>query len=86
MPPEIGSQDVIIQGPETHDIPGLINLFGIESPGLTASLSLADMSVTGPAWSKLTLAANAEYFFRSFVAFILVARKSTRSPLQQGPV
>ena len=32
----------MIQGPETHDIPGLINLFGIESPGLTASLALAD--------------------------------------------
>ena len=42
VPPEIGSQDFMIQGPETHDIPGLINLFGIESPGLTASLALAD--------------------------------------------
>jgi L-2-hydroxyglutarate oxidase LhgO len=42
VPPEIGSQDFMIQGPERHDIPGLINLFGIESPGLTASLALAD--------------------------------------------
>ncbi|NGO52954.1 NAD(P)/FAD-dependent oxidoreductase [Allomesorhizobium camelthorni] len=42
VPPEIGSQDFMIQGPETHGIPGFINLFGIESPGLTSSLALAD--------------------------------------------
>jgi hypothetical protein len=29
--------DFLIQGPAQHGIPGLINLFGIESPGLTAS-------------------------------------------------
>ncbi|WP_419896678.1 NAD(P)/FAD-dependent oxidoreductase [Roseomonas sp. USHLN139] len=34
-------QDFVIQGTETHGRAGLINLFGIESPGLTASLSLA---------------------------------------------
>src|SRR4029079_9949150 len=31
----------VIQGPKEHGVPGLVNLFGIESPGLTASLSLA---------------------------------------------
>jgi L-2-hydroxyglutarate oxidase LhgO len=36
------AQDFVIQGPQTHGLPGLINLFGIESPGLTASLALAD--------------------------------------------
>jgi len=35
------SRDFMIQGQETHGLPGLINLFGIESPGLTASLALA---------------------------------------------
>jgi len=35
-------RDFIIQSEEDHNIPGLINLFGIESPGLTASLSLAN--------------------------------------------
>lgn len=35
-------QDFVVQGPQTHGVPGLINLFGIESPGLTASLALAD--------------------------------------------
>lgn len=35
-------KDFIIQGPEEHKIPGLINLFGIESPGITSSLVLAD--------------------------------------------
>lgn len=34
--------DFVISGPDSHGVPGLINLFGIESPGLTASLALAD--------------------------------------------
>ncbi len=35
--------DFQIQGPETHGFGGLWNLFGIESPGLTASLALASI-------------------------------------------
>jgi L-2-hydroxyglutarate oxidase LhgO len=35
------SADFQIHGPEVHGIPGLINLFGIESPGLTSSLAVA---------------------------------------------
>ena len=34
--------DFMIQGPHTHGISGLINLFGIESPGLTASLAISE--------------------------------------------
>lgn len=34
--------DFLIEGPAEHGMPGLVNLFGIESPGLTSSLPLAD--------------------------------------------
>ena len=39
------AQDFRIDGPATHGVPGLVNLFGIESPGLTASLAIADTVV-----------------------------------------
>ncbi|WDI31834.1 NAD(P)/FAD-dependent oxidoreductase [Hyphococcus flavus] len=35
--------DFQIQDEREHGVPGLINLFGIESPGLTASLALAEI-------------------------------------------
>lgn len=38
---EKGPADFVIQGPAEHGIRGLVNLFGIESPGLTSSLALA---------------------------------------------
>ena len=36
-----GDADFMIEGPSEHGIDGLVNLFGIESPGLTASLAMA---------------------------------------------
>jgi len=33
-------RDFVIQGPSEHGIDGLVNLFGIESPGLTASFAI----------------------------------------------
>ena len=41
-PPGEPAGDFVIQGPVTHGIAGLVNLFGIESPGLTASLAIAE--------------------------------------------
>ncbi len=35
--------DWIFQGPEEHGLPGLINLFGFESPGITSSLAIAEV-------------------------------------------
>jgi L-2-hydroxyglutarate oxidase LhgO len=35
--------DFMVVGPPTHGLPRLVNLFGIESPGLTSALSLAEV-------------------------------------------
>jgi L-2-hydroxyglutarate oxidase LhgO len=40
--PEEPASDFRIDGPAAHGVPGLVNLFGIESPGLTASLAIAE--------------------------------------------
>jgi len=40
--PKDPNADFHIDGPKTHGLPGLVNLFGIESPGLTASLAIAE--------------------------------------------
>ena len=37
--------DFRIDGPALHGVPGLVNLFGIESPGLTSCLAIADRVV-----------------------------------------
>ena len=42
VPPPVAVQDFMIEGPADHGLTGLINLFGIESPGLTSSLAIAD--------------------------------------------
>jgi L-2-hydroxyglutarate oxidase LhgO len=42
VPPAVARQDFLIQGPRDHGVDGLFNLFGIESPGLTSSLAIAD--------------------------------------------
>jgi L-2-hydroxyglutarate oxidase LhgO len=35
------ARDFLVQGPDAHGIPGLVELFGVESPGLTASWPIA---------------------------------------------
>ena len=41
--PDEPAPDFEVQGPRVHGVPGLVNLYGIESPGLTASLALAGL-------------------------------------------
>jgi len=40
--PKEPAPDFLIQGPREHGVPGLVNLYGIESPGLTSSLAIGD--------------------------------------------
>jgi len=40
--PDNPRRDFIIQGPPAHGVPGLVNLYGVESPGLTACLAIAE--------------------------------------------
>ncbi len=39
------ANDFLVQGPQEHGVPGLLNLYGIESPGLTSALALADYAL-----------------------------------------
>ncbi|MGI9150968.1 MAG: NAD(P)/FAD-dependent oxidoreductase [Limnohabitans sp.] len=43
--PTEAAADFCIQGPDVHGVKGLVNLFGIESPGLTSSLAIGDAVV-----------------------------------------
>jgi L-2-hydroxyglutarate oxidase LhgO len=40
--PDEPAADFVVQGPREHGIPHLVNLFGIESPGLTSSLAIGE--------------------------------------------
>jgi L-2-hydroxyglutarate oxidase LhgO len=41
--PDEPAGDFVVQGEAGHGVRGLVNLYGIESPGLTASLALAEL-------------------------------------------
>lgn len=43
--PQQPAADFVIQGPAQHGVAGLVNLFGIESPGLTSALAMAEQVV-----------------------------------------
>jgi L-2-hydroxyglutarate oxidase LhgO len=47
--PDQAACDFLIQGPAEHGVSGLVNLFGIESPGLTSALAIGEyvLSILG---------------------------------------
>ncbi|MBL8382511.1 MAG: NAD(P)/FAD-dependent oxidoreductase [Burkholderiales bacterium] len=40
--PHEAARDFLVQGPADHGVDGLVNLYGIESPGLTSALAIGD--------------------------------------------
>ena len=58
--PNEAAADFVVQGPEAHGVPGLVNLYGIESPGLTASLPLADEVLRQSSADQSAVGAEAE--------------------------
>ena len=43
--PDAPAADFVVEGPADHGVEGLVNLLGIESPGLTSALALASIAV-----------------------------------------
>jgi L-2-hydroxyglutarate oxidase LhgO len=41
--PAAPAGDFVVAGPRQHGVPGVVSLFGVESPGITASLALAEL-------------------------------------------
>jgi len=43
----------VAQGPAVHGVAGLVNLFGIESPGLTSALAIGEqvLGLLGDGWN-----------------------------------
>ena len=41
--PDQPAADFMVQGADSHGVPGMVALYGIESPGLTSSLALAEL-------------------------------------------
>ena len=77
--------DFCIQGPQDHGVPGLVNLFGIESPGLTSCLAIGEQVVSLLSKAVATQAGNTWAIRPICIHFFMFLMARAASRTNSGP-